>query len=76
MGAPELETVMDTTELLTELRTSHTDLARVVEAVLRDRVPYVVVSSQALRAWQRREPETWEKVADWMAAHDVAVVTV
>jgi hypothetical protein len=76
MGAPEPETVMDTTELLTELRASHTDLARFVEAVIRDRVPYVVVSSQALRAWQRREPETWEKVADWMAAHDVAVVTV
>lgn len=76
MGAPELETVMDTKELLTELRTSQTDLARFVEAVIRDRMPYVVVSSQALRAWQRREPQTWEKVADWMAAHDVAVVTV
>jgi len=51
-------------------------LARFVEAVIRDRMPFVVVSSQALSAWQRREPQTWEKVADWMAAHDVAVVTV
>jgi hypothetical protein len=71
-----MEVVTDTTELLTELRTSDIDLARFVEAVIRDRMPFVVVSSQALRAWQRREPQTWEKVADWMAAHDVAVVTV
>jgi hypothetical protein len=76
MGAQELETGMDTKELLTELRTSQTDLARFVEAVIRDGMPYIVVSSQALRAWQRREPQTWEKVADWMAAHDVDVVTV
>ena len=76
MRAQELETVMDTKELLTELRTSQTDLARFVEAVIRDRTPYIVVSSQTLSAWQRREPQTWEKVADWMAAHDVAVVTV
>ena len=74
MGAPELETVTDTKELLTELRTSQTDLARFVEAVIRNRMPYIVVSPQALRAWQRREPQTWEKVADWMAANDVAVV--
>jgi len=51
-------------------------LARFVEAAIRDPMPLVVVSSQALSAWQRREPQTWEKVADWMAAHDVAVVTV
>jgi hypothetical protein len=76
MSAPELGTMMDTTELLTELRTSQTDLARLVEAVIRDRAPYVVVSSLALSAWQRREPQTWEKVADWMAARDVAVVTI
>jgi hypothetical protein len=76
MAAPEQETAMDTIELLIELRTSQTDLARFVEAVIRDRMAHVVVSSQTLSAWQRREPQTWEKVADWMAAHDVAVVTV
>ena len=68
--------IMETTELLTELQTSQTDLARFVEAVIRDRMPYMVVSSQALSAWQRREPQMWEKVADWLAARGVAVLTV
>jgi len=51
-------------------------VARFVEAVIRDRMPYMVVSSQALSAWQRREPQMWEKVADWLAARGVAVLTI
>jgi len=46
---------MQTEELLTELRTSQTDLARFVEAVVRDSMPYGVVPAEAVRAWQRRE---------------------
>jgi len=37
-------------ELLADLQDSKTDLARVVETVVRDRVPYIVVPSAAVRA--------------------------
>jgi CheY-like chemotaxis protein len=70
------EAPMNTDELLTELRLSRTDLARYVEAVIRDSRPCLVVPSQAVRAWEQREPKTWAKVARWLAAHDVAVLTV
>ena len=40
---------MQTEELLTELRMSQTDLARFVEAVVRDSMPYVVVPVEAVR---------------------------
>ena len=67
---------MYTHELLMKLRTSRTDLERFVEAVVRDGMPYIVIPAAAVRAWQRREPDTWAKVAGWLAAHDVAVVAV
>lgn len=67
---------MKTEELLTDLRTSQTDLARFVEAVVRDSMPYVVIPSAAVRAWQQREPQAWAKVAGWLEAHQVAVVAV
>ena len=63
-------------ELLADLQDSNTDLARVVEAVLRDRVPYIVVPSAAVRAWEQREPQHWAKVAGWLAAQNVAMVQV
>ena len=63
-------------ELLNELRTSKTDLARLVEAVLRNRPPYVVVSSQAVTSWERREPQHWAKVSGWLADSNVSLVKV
>ena len=63
-------------ELLADLQDSKTDLARVVEAVVRDRVPYIVVPSAAVRAWQQREPQHWAKVSGWLAAQNVAMVQV
>lgn len=63
-------------ELLAELQASQSDLARFVETVVRDNMPYVVVPCQAVKAWQRSEPRGWAKVERWLAAHDVAVVTV
>jgi DNA-binding NtrC family response regulator len=70
------EAAMNTDELLTELRMSRTDLARYVETVIRDSRPYLVIPSQAVKAWEQREPKTWAKVAGWLAAQDVAVLTV
>lgn len=63
-------------ELLADLQNSNSGLARVVEAVLRDRVPYIVVPSAAVRAWEQWEPQHWAKVAGWLAAQNVAMVQV
>jgi len=38
-------------DLLNDLRSSATDLARIVEAVFRDGLPYVMIPSQAVRSW-------------------------
>jgi hypothetical protein len=71
-----MKDAMTTNELLTDLRTSKTDLARIIEMVIRDRLPYLVVPSQAVKAWEEREPEHWAKAAGWLAAHNVALVQV
>ncbi len=63
-------------ELMDDLRGSQTDLARLIEAVVRDRPPYVVVPIQAVRSWERREPQHWAKVSGWLADQNVAVVQV
>ena len=63
-------------ELLGDLRTSKTDLARLVNSVVRDKLPYLVVSIQAVKGWERREPQHWAKVVGWLAAQNVSLVTV
>jgi len=63
-------------DLLNDLRSSPTDLARIVEAVVRDRRPYVTIPVQTVRSWERRAPDDWAKVASWLAAQNVAVVQV
>ena len=63
-------------ELVNDLRSSQTDLIRLIEAVVRDRLPYVVVPVQAVRSWQRREPQHWARVSGWLADQNVAVVQV
>jgi hypothetical protein len=63
-------------ELLNDLRSSQTDLARIVEAVVRDRLPYVVIPFQAVKSWERREPDHWTRVAGWLADQNVALVEV
>jgi hypothetical protein len=67
---------MTTDALLTDLGASQTDLARIIETVVRDRPPFIVVAAQAVRAWERREPETWAKVTRWLGARSVAIVAV
>lgn len=67
---------MTTDELLTDLGASQTDLARIIETVVRDRPPFIVVATQAVRAWERREPDTWAKVTRWLAARNVTIVAV
>ncbi len=63
-------------DLLNDLRSSPTDLARIVEAVVRDRRPYVKIPVQTVRSWERRAPDDWARVANWLAAQNVTVVQV
>jgi hypothetical protein len=63
-------------DLLSDLRSSPTDLARIVEAVVRDRLPYVKIPVQTVKSWERRAPDDWAKVASWLATQNVAVVQV
>jgi hypothetical protein len=67
---------MTTDELLSDLRESETDLARVIESVVRDRLPYIVVASHAVKAWKQREAQHFAKVSGWLAARNVAIVQV
>jgi hypothetical protein len=47
-----------------------------IETVVRDRLPYVVIPVQAVQAWKEEEPQRWAKAARWLAAHNVALVQV
>jgi len=59
--------------LLADLKTN-TDLARLVERVARNNLPWVVVPAKALDAWAERDPVGWSKVSDWLAAKGVAII--
>ena len=67
---------MTTTDLLAVLRTTNTDMARVVEAASDPERAYVVVPTQAVKAWMDREPDAWAKVLVWLAANGKALVQV
>ncbi len=64
------------TELLLAGLASDTDLARLVRRVCSDRLPWVVLSSVALDAWQRRDPEGWASVAEWLATRSIRILLV
>ena len=53
-----------------------TDLAYLVNRVRRNKQPWVVVATTALKAWQQRDPAGWEKVSEWLAANGVTVVQI
>jgi len=67
---------MTAEDLLSELRTSRTDLARLVEAAVLDRHTQLVVPQRSVEAWEQREPETWTKVSGWLTARGVAIFRV
>jgi hypothetical protein len=64
---------MTAEDLLIELRTSRTDLARLVEAATRNRISRLVVPQRSVDAWEQREPETWTKVRGWLAARGITI---
>jgi len=53
---------MTTDELLSDLRASRADLARLIETVIRDRLPYIVIPTQAVQVWREEEPQRWAEV--------------
>lgn len=64
---------MTASELLDELGTD-TDLARLVQRVCREQLPWVVVSNGAVAGWMQRDPQGWQKVSDWLTAQGVSLV--
>jgi hypothetical protein len=67
---------MTTEEILIHVRSSRTDLARLIEAASRDDWPCVVVSARAVEAWQLREPQTWATVRTWLESQGKSLVIV
>ncbi|HXB04637.1 MAG TPA: hypothetical protein VNY77_07185 [Candidatus Angelobacter sp.] len=67
---------MTAEDLLIELKSSRTDLARLVEAATRDQLTQVVVPQRSVQAWEQREPDTWMKVSNWLTARGIAIVRV
>jgi len=70
------ESAVIAADLLNDLRTTKTDLVRLVEAVIRNKPPYVVVPIQAVASWERREPLHWARVSGWLADSNVSLVKV
>jgi hypothetical protein len=58
---------------LDELRRSQTDLGRLVAHVLYRQPPEVNLLRATVGRWERREPETWEKVREWLTLRGVAI---
>ena len=67
---------MDTDELNFDLMASHTDLPRFLAAARRTDLPYLVVASEAVRAWERREPDLWARFSTWLAAQGKSIIEV
>jgi hypothetical protein len=61
--------------ILADLK-GNTDLAWLIERVVRNDLPWVVVPVPALEAWEERDPIGWRKVAEWLAANGVAVIRI
>jgi hypothetical protein len=66
---------MTTSDLLSDLGPD-SDLARLVQRVTHDQLPWVVVSGAAVTAWNRRDPQAWAKVRAWLAERGVALVRI
>jgi len=67
---------MKTEELEFDLMSSQTDLARYLEAARRSDLPFLVVASEAVRAWERREPDIWARFSCWLTAQGKEIVEV
>jgi hypothetical protein len=67
---------MSMEEVLAQVSDSRTDLARLIQAAAREEWPCVVVSSQAVQAWERRAPDAWTTAQEWLLSLDKPLVIV
>jgi len=67
--------IAEESELIAALK-PNTDLPRLVDRVARANLPWVVVSSAAVVAWEREDPAGWAQVSHWLAVKGVAVVRI
>ena len=65
---------MTVEELRAQVEDSSTDLTRIIEAAERREWPCVVVSSQAVEAWEPRAPGAWPRVRSWIDSQGKPVV--
>jgi hypothetical protein len=61
--------------LLADLK-GDTDLAWLVERVVRNNLPRVVVPAAAQEAWATRDPTGWKKVLAWLEVNGITVIRI
>ena len=61
-------------DLLSALRYTRTDLAKLVKRVLLRHPSSIAVSPDAIARWQKDAPGAWESVREWLIARGVRVV--
>lgn len=69
------DTLTPTAALIAELN-SNTDLPSLIERVVRNSLPWVVIPAAALTAWEERDPAGWAKVSAWLAVNEVTIVRI
>ena len=62
-----------TAELLCELRGSPTDLAKLVKRIHQRHRTVVAISANAITRWNKDDPNSWERVHEWLTKRDVRI---
>ena len=70
-GLPTIDEAAD--KLLRELRGSPTDLAKLVERIHQRRRRVVAIAAGAITRWNKDDPNSWERVHEWLMKHDVRI---
>jgi hypothetical protein len=63
-------------DLLTALRASPTDLARLVQRAVNRQRPGLWVHHATVTAWQTRAPEAWREASAWLAHYGIPVFVI
>jgi hypothetical protein len=63
-------------ELLADLRTVDLGLARLLQRVLDNETPFVVVSPVAIAGWRAKVPGAWIRVEGWLRDHQITIIEV
>jgi len=65
-----------TEELIRDLRGSPTDLAKLVKSIDDRGRAVVPLSAKALARWNKDDPDSWDRVREWLTARGVRLVIV